>query len=128
MGLYNFRPRFVPFILGKKKRHTIRATRKIRDKVGSTAHLYTGLRTKKTVLLGRHPIIKVEAIEIFPRAGNEYDPIVYIDGVALTKDEREKLARLDGFENLAEMAGFWHGRLPFSGEIIHWNPEVECTA
>ena len=62
MGLYNFKQRFAPLILDGRKRHTIRATRRVPDKVGNVAHLYTGLRTKNTVLLGRHPITKIEDI------------------------------------------------------------------
>jgi len=127
MGLYNFKERFAPFILDGRKRHTIRATRKVRDRVGNIAHLYTGLRTRKATLLGRYPIIKIESIEIIPDCPcNQHHclkPIrVRISDEELSPDECEKLARLDGFENFAEMKAFWKGRLPFKGEITHWNP------
>lgn len=124
MGLYNFKQRFAPFITSGKKRHTIRATRKHRDVVGNIAHLYTGLRTKNTQLLGRFPVVRVEAIEIV--SGCSADPEchcsakVLIAGVELDKQETEKLARLDGFKSFREMKQFWRGRVPFAGEIVHW--------
>ena len=125
MGLYNFQKRFVLFILSGAKRHTIRATRKNPDKVGNTAHLFTGLRTKQTQLLGRYPITKIEPIEILecPCQQDHCQKVnVVINGEALSYDEREKLAKLDGFRDFNEMKAFWKGRLPFKGEIVHWNP------
>ena len=133
MGLYNFKERFGPFILDGRKRHTIRATRKVRDKVGNVAHLYIGLRTKYPFLLGRFPITKIEPIEILhgctcKQTSCEHSVRVLIDGQELSADEREKLARLDGFENFTEMRAFWKGRLPFTGEIIHWRWEGSANA
>lgn len=134
MGLYNFQKRFVTPILNHTKKHTIRANRRHPDKVGNIAHLYTGLRTKKTSLLGRHPIVKIEDIEISAGCvvrsrscrcgvvGCQRLPRIWIADQELSIDEREKLARLDGFQSLAEMQQFWRGRLPFRGQIIHWNP------
>jgi len=119
MGLYNFQKRFVVPILAHKKKHTIRATRRHPDKVGNIAHLYTGLRTKKAMLLGRFPIVRIEEIEI---SGLDASPRIFVANVELSPDEREKLARLDGFKDFTEMKQFWKGRLPFKGQIIHWNP------
>jgi hypothetical protein len=73
--------------------------------------------------------VKVHDIEIIERpdlqALNNHGPVAWvsIDGVALSIDEREQLARSDGFESFAEMMQFWKGRLPFHGDIIHWDPE-----
>ena len=130
MGPYNFKERFAPFILDGRKRHTIRATRKVRDKVGNIAHLYVGLRTKWAFLLGRYQIIKIEPIEILhgctcKQVACEHSVRVLIADQELSADEREKLARLDGFEDFTEMKAFWKGRLPFRGEIIHWNPSKQ---
>ncbi len=130
MGLYNFKDRFAPFILDGRKRHTIRATRKVPDRVGNIAHCYTGLRTKSVRFLGRWPIVKIEPIEILPDCPCQQTHCqkavrVLIAEQELSADEREKLARLDGFENFTEMKAFWKGRLPFKGEIIHWNPVAE---
>lgn len=121
MGLYNFQPRFVPFILSGEKTHTIRATRANPDKPGNTLHLYTGLRHKGAKLLMRTPCVKVEEIEI--QDGIFFDEnhaSVTIDGIKLDRSEREALAVRDGFPNFEEMIQFWRGRLPFKGQIIHW--------
>jgi hypothetical protein len=118
LGLYNFQPHFVPFILDGRKTHTIRAERVHPDKPGNTLHLYTGLRTKKATLLMRAPCVRVERIVITLLMPTE--AIVFIEDHELDKSESEALARRDGFYNLAEMAGFWHDRLPFVGNIIHW--------
>jgi len=116
MGLYNFQERFVPFILDGRKTHTIRAARTNPDKPGNTLHLYTGLRHKGARLLMRVPCVKVEEIEICGLA-------IAIDGIELSRSEREALARRDGFQDFAEMMQFWEGRLPFSGHVIHWKAE-----
>jgi hypothetical protein len=140
MGLYNFQPRFVPFILANKKTHTIRAVRAHPDKPGNTLHLYTGLRTKKAKLLMRVPCVKVEDIWIeapkiihapvpFARYDVWHDtwfPLycaVTIDGHELDYSEKDQLARRDGFSSFQEMLNFWtrpKNRLPFLGHIIHW--------
>jgi hypothetical protein len=113
MGLYNFKPQFVSKILAGEKTHTIRPVRANPDKVGNTLHLYTGLRQKGARLLMRVPCVKVEHIKI-----THAD--VYIDGNCLEEDEREALARRDGFADWKEMVCFWRGRLPFFGQVIHW--------
>ena len=52
MGLYNFKPQFVPFILNGTKAHTIRAIRKdgLVDEPGDTMFLYTGLRQRGPII------------------------------------------------------------------------------
>jgi hypothetical protein len=118
MGLYNFQKRFVPMILSGEKQHTIRAMRaNSSDKPGSTLHLYTGLRQKGAKLLMRVPCVAIQNILITPEG------MVRIDGIYLEDDEREALARRDGFSNFQEMLKFWKepkDRLPFRGQIIHW--------
>jgi hypothetical protein len=117
------------------KRHTIRARRKTRPGVGETCHCYTGLRTKRARLLGRWPCVKVEDILIYERGDGTFG--VVIDGIELGIDEKNALAWRDGFRHagrrnaFASMMIFWkqeHGRtgapLDFSGDVIHWNPEV----
>lgn len=130
MGLYNFKPQFVPMILDGTKTHTIRAPRKgSQDVPGNTMHLYTGLRTKKAKPLGRFECVKVEEIRISPMGMS-----VWINGMALCSDERDLLAWRDGFRHPWDvtaightyagcfdlMMKFWDGQLPFNGHIFHW--------
>lgn len=126
MGLYDFKPRFVPFIRDGRKRHTIRAKRKNHtDKPGDTCHLYVGLRTKKVKLIGRFPCVKTEKIRISEVMGSR---VIWIGDQLLSDSEEETLARADGFSSFHEMMKFWDGRLPFTGEIVHWKYGKEYLA
>lgn len=118
--LLNFQKRFADLVESEQKTHTIRAKRKRRPKVGEWCHCYTGLRQKGARVLGRFQCVKIQDIEI----DDLPHPEIRIDGQTLELDECELLARRDGFESLAEMMEFWSGRLPFSGDIIHWNTRV----
>lgn len=121
--LLNFQIRFVPRIESGEKTHTIRATRKRPPKVGEICHCYTGLRQKGARLLGRWTCLRVEKIEIeggWETISGEFFGDVRIENASLLNDEREQLARRDGFASFADMAEFWRGRLPFEGTIIHW--------
>ena len=130
MGLYDFKPQFVPFILSGAKTHTIRAIRKYPSKPGDTLYLYTGLRTKKAKLIRCVDCVKVEEISII----DALRPmgvvrVVTVDGEELDHTEREQLARRDGFSSFHEMMKFWDGRVPFFGHIIHWKrKEKPCSA
>jgi hypothetical protein len=117
MGLYNFKARFVPYLLAGGKTHTIRPIRANADKPGNTLHLYTGLRQKGARLLMRVPCVKVEVITI------AVDGTMAIDGIQLSESERDAFARRDGFpKGWPEMFEFWTSihRLPFEGHIVHW--------
>ena len=125
MGLYNFKPRFVPYIRARTKKHTIRETRKYPDKPGDPMFLYQGLRTKKAKRISVEECAKVESIRIeceYPDAEVilPWDVSVFIEGIELSSPEKESLARADGFNDFEEMVRFWDGRLPFEGHIIHW--------
>lgn len=124
--LLGFQKQFRAKILSKFKRHTIRAKRKIRPRVGETCHLYVGLRQKGAELLGRFPCTRVQDVRIHSTVAGRLD--VWIDGELLPVDETEGLARHDGFESMASMADFWKGRLPFVGDMIHWDPDKERPA
>lgn len=142
MGLYNFKEQFVPFILSGEKTHTIRAVRRHPDKPGNTLYLYTGLRTKRAKLLMRVDCVKVEDIEIRQRIEDFANPytgyhehvewfVVRVNDDELTGDEREQLARRDGFSSFAKMMKFWtvpKNRLPFIGNIIHWRRKESHAA
>lgn len=119
--LLGFKKQFEAPIRAKTKRHTIRAKRKRRPKPGETCHCYVGLRQKGARLLGRWPCIQVQDIIIAKAEADRAN--IWIDGHVLAPDEREALARADGFDCFSDMMEFWKGRLPFAGDIIHWNPD-----
>jgi len=117
MGLYNFKERFVEKIRAGTKRQTIRAVRRHADRAGSTLYLYVGLRTKEARAIGRWVCTSVSSIRITGEGE------VFVDENRLGEDEREALAREDGFESFAEMLAFWRepiNRLPFAGHLIRW--------
>ena len=120
MGLYNFQPRFVPFILSGAKTHTIRALRAHPDQAGNTIHLYSGLRHKGARLLMRAMCTRVEEITIRQTRAAKYRYEIIIDGQVLDSDEITDLANRDGFACFGDMMDFWKGRLPFTGHVIHW--------
>lgn len=120
MGLYNFQSRFVPMVESGTKTHTIRAMRRFPDVPGKTLHLYTGLRQRGARLLKRARCTAVQAITITDRQR------VAVDGVWLSADECDALARSDGFSDFAGMMRFWHGRLPFFGQIVHWSGDASA--
>jgi hypothetical protein len=122
MPLLNFKAQFVEPILSGRKHHTIRATRKVPVKPGDSLYLYTGLRHPgaRRILPEAVKCTKVQPIMITEWNGRT----VYVDDSELDRDECERLAVADGFENFREMMRFWDGRLPFYGHIIHWNAEA----
>ncbi len=122
MGLYNFQPQFVAAIEADRKRHTIRAKRRYPDRPGSVCHLFVGLRRKGARLLKRRRCVKVQEITITA------DHKVFIDGEYLGRDERGRLALSDGFKSFPEMMAYWTGKLPFCGQIVHWESDAEALA
>jgi hypothetical protein len=130
MPVLNFKPQFVPFILDGTKRHTIRATRKRPIKSGDYLGLYTGLRQKGAKLLMATSCYFVEAIDIFT-VTDDGDYLICLNDKPLNHAEAARLAWCDGFRppgstknapgnSIGLMMQFWRGRLPFSGQIIHW--------
>lgn len=119
MAAYNFKKQFVEPIRAGTKSHTIRADRKDGriPKVGEMLALYCGMRTKGCFRILPEPVIctKVQPIDI--QADSE---TILLQGDILEADEREQLAKADGFVDFAAMMRFWEGRLPFTGYIIHW--------
>jgi len=118
MPVLNFKPQFVEPIRDGTKHHTIRATRKVPVKQGAKLYLYCGLRHKGAFRILPEPVVcsMVESIEINAKTTG----MVTVGGVPLDYDEREQLAKADGFNGWDEMLSFWEGRLPFVGQIIHW--------
>jgi len=119
----------VPHIRSKRKRHTIRAKRKRPIKPGETLYLYTGMRTKQCEKI-IPPVVcaKVDDITIQQGPNMKFLPDdfrVFVEGQRLDKSECEALAYADGFDSFADMMKFWDGRVPFSGDIIHWKDTAE---
>lgn len=133
MPLLNFKKMFVDPIRKKRKRHTIRAWRKIPITKGDKLYLYCGLRQKGAFRILPEPVkcVRAEPIEIHVRGWESQNEIT-INGVALDDSEKEQLARADGFDSLKDMMNFWlteHGdvygplhmrAVHFEGQIIHW--------
>lgn len=124
MVAYSFRPRFVDPILMGFKRQTIRAKRLGRSRharEGEVLQLYTGMRTQRCRLIGRATCMSVGPIFLLMKRQVRWDA-VWTDG-AWRKDI-DDFARLDGFENWADMKAFWRAEHPgvevFEGVLIRW--------
>lgn len=128
-----FKNQFVPFVLDGSKTHTIRGLRADGKiwRAGMRADLYANLRQANMWLLFRAPVLKVEEIYIDIRVLSQEATFIdiRINGEPLSWDEKCDLAWRDGFRGvdggregaLVHMMRFWRGRLPFAGQIIHWD-------
>ncbi len=128
--MLGFQARFEAAVLNKTKRHTIRAKRKFPPRPGQPCHCYVNPRKKTMRLLGRWYCVRVQNIWIkriasgdIPGAPAHWRYSVFIDGERLKPSECKRLAIADGFETFDDMMQFWAGRLPFHGDMIHWNPD-----
>ena len=121
MPAYSFKERFIPKIESGDKTHTIRGKRKARPLPGQKFVGFYAMRTKHCRKIIESVITQVQDIMI---EVNNRRHMYYLDfrinGNLLAHDEMETLAVRDGFSCLREMMEFWEGRLPFSGDIIHW--------
>ena len=126
MPAYNFQARFAPLVRAGLKKTTIRG----RDaKVGSTAYLFTGQRTRACVRLGQAKISVVLPIEIGRHAcGEPYASLGSVAPLHLVHDGLDALARNDGFQDGNEMADWFAAQygLPYKGYIIEWSKVVEA--
>lgn len=112
--------------IGRPKRHTIRADRKRHARPGEELQLYTAMRTKQCELIGRARCTDVRPIILtfdLPACVAVHDKASYA-GKGL-----DEFARSDGFNNWADLIGFWHAEHPaefaagtFVGVIIFWEP------
>ncbi len=108
----------------KPKTTTIRATRKRPFKKGDKLFLFTAMRTKQCQRLGTVICLKVEAVAMDEgdiMANMQVHVSISIDGIRLTDNEAERIARQDGFENWEGMTAWFkkmHG-IPFTGQRIH---------
>lgn len=121
MPAYNFKERFVAAIKRGEKNQTIRKTSK-RAKVGDTAYLYTGLRTKKCRLIGIRVILSVDRVLVYRRSPG--CDMIIVDGAVLSDDAASKFANDDGFGSIDEMVNFFDDLygLPFNGYVHKFAP------
>jgi len=118
MPAYNFQARFAPLVRAGLKKTTIRGRA---AKVGSTAYLFTGQRTRACVRLGQATITVVLPIEIGRHASGE--PYAELDGGKLVHGDLDALAKVDGFETGEEMVAWFSAQygLLYHGYLIGWN-------
>ena len=98
MPAYNFKAQFTPAVEAGQKLCTIRGRA---ARVGATAYLYTGMRTKACRKLGQGKITNCEPISL----GSTVDglPTGRLAGELLSQKALNKLAKTDGFPNALAM-------------------------
>lgn len=119
---YSFKPQFAPQVEAGSKVQTIRRERKDRRRPveGDLVKLYSGLRTKNTRLLATGTVEWCMSVRILFREHR----IVW-DGQRF-HDDRERLARADGFSCLRAMLDFFtaqygqDGSEAFDGYCVSW--------
>ena len=115
MPALNFKKQFAHDVSAKKKRQTIRSTRKRPFKEGDKLFLYTGMRTKYCRSLGEAVCKKVSNIKITKTS-------VRINLKYLSWSQITDLAIADGFGGITDFLAFFednHG-FPFEGQMIEW--------
>ena len=121
MVAYSFQKQFRAPILAETKCQTIRADRKRHARPGEQLQLYTGMRTKYCLIIGRAVCDQVRSIRIGVAEGwIEFSEIARITGAGALDD----FARSDGFAGWLDMQTFWLVHHPdmdvFSGVLIRW--------
>lgn len=122
----NFSKQFVPLVESGQKLQTIRANRADGrvPRVGDTAKLYSGLRTKATRQLGIRTVVECYPVHI----DFETRPAtVIVNGERLDSWQLNEFAKLDGFRSGAEMLGWFKHAHPvdtFEGWCVRWNPKA----
>lgn len=126
--ILSFKPQFKQPILDGIKIHTIREDPHDRWKPGMKIHMATGVRTKNYDCFMEAECVSVEYIFMSNVPGVMEisigdDP--YCDKY-LYFDDKEKLARKDGFGSYAKFQDWFrplienHPKKHFYGKIIHW--------
>ena len=127
MPAYNFQDRFATLVETGKKLTTIRGREAL---IGSTAYLFTGMRTKECRRLGAGRI--VECVPISVGYQQNGIPCVMLASRSLTLDDAEQLALDDGFVDAFEMMDWFSEtyknggdklgceEVVFSGFLIKW--------
>lgn len=117
--VYMFQPRFAPLVEDGVKGQTVRPRRRHPTRVGDRLSLreWTGRPYASKQRSLRETCCRRMARVTFARNRG-----VWLDGQRLSAAEIETFARLDGFQEAAEMFGWFvatHG-LPFRGEVTYW--------
>ena len=131
MVAYSFKKRFAEPILAGTKRQTIRAHGKRRHaRPGDDLQLYVAQRTKHCRLVARAKCATVHEVELFfSRHGAS--ELFRMDGTPISLTAMASFARLDGFNDVDEMAAFWwvehrrlavNGYIEFQGVMVRWDP------
>ena len=129
MPAYNFQTRFADLVILGLKKQTIRGRE---AKVGSTAYLFTGQRTRSCTRLGQGKITSSLPIEISRHACSE--PYASIGGgkpAHLVHGALDALALDDGFRDAEEMVDWFshtYGLPSGTASPISINPEAQHQA
>lgn len=135
MPAFNFQTRFADAVECGTKCTTIRARNAV---VGTTAHLFTGMRTKACKRLGKGVIIGCLEITLgFKQNGS---PRIYIRSKLLNEYDSQILADVEGFSDARDMVNWFKdtykqsmhiadgGIDHFKGHLIAWIPEHLTTS
>ena len=135
MVAYSFKKRFGLPIRAGTKAQTVRAERKRHARPGEELQLYTGMRTRHCVLLGRSTCVSIEPVRLCfsERSATE---LFQVGGEHLDLTAMEAFARADGFNDVEDMARFWWAEHPhagtdcitFVGVLIRWMPLVSIAS
>ena len=123
MPSLNFKKENVPKVLSREKNCTIRPRGKRLYKKGDRLYLYVGLRTKGCRKLGEADCIKVDCIRIYTDTKE-----VIVNGVALTLNQVDELAKMDGFDDRDAFFRFFKKQyrpdpeIGFDGQLVWWDP------
>lgn len=109
---------FVQQIIEGRKIHTIREDKHERWKVGMKIHFWKGNpRNIKSnpYSFAEGVVTKIVSIKIDHR---QLPPVIFVNGGALVPEEKELLARRDGFSGLKSFFTWFNS--DFKGKIIYW--------
>ena len=123
MPAYSFQKRFVPLIESGEKYTTIRKPRKRPTMAGDVLYLYTGMRTKACLFIGRAVCDAVRPIWIYPEAKKCEQMDANGHCYLLNDKQVSWVAKRDGF-NSADDFFAWFGENHKGDdcfEIIKWS-------
>jgi hypothetical protein len=124
----NFKKRFAPKVESGEKPCTIRPKRKRPIVRGDSLYLYTGMRTLNCRKLREAVCLDVQEIGI--NGEGKAWASVDLGGFLLGEDEKDQLARFDGFKDWHDFLAFFTEHYPwiidagFVGDWIVWGQEA----